>query len=151
MSDTYDHRLKLAEKLGADITINPAKEDFLKEIKRLTEGKMCGIVFEAVGFSETAKSAVNALRTAGTAVWVGNAQKMVQINMQKVVTTENKIIGTHIYTLEEFEAGIRLLTEKKADVLPLITDRFQLASGADAFNVLQNNTEGTHLKVMINI
>jgi len=149
MSDTFDYRLALAKEMGADQTINPTKEDFNEAVSRLTGGKLCSLAFEAVGFSATARSSVEALHPGGLAVWVGNAQKMVEIDMQRVVVTELRIQGTHIYTLEEFRQCMALLESGGVDVSPLITDYYSLDDGAEAFRALEDNKDGTKLKVML--
>ncbi len=149
VSDMFDFRLEMAKNLGAYGTVNPAREDFTSAVNRMTKGKMCSITFEAVGISDTAKSSVDALKNSGTSVWIGNAHKMVQIDMQKVVTTECTIQGSHIYTMEEFKKCVNLLSEKVIDVSPLITDHYQLEDGAEAFYALENNKEGKIIKIML--
>ena len=141
VSDATDFRLKLAKKMGADATINPGKENFEEKISALTNGKMCDYAIEAVGISPTAKSSIDALKNAGTAVWIGNAQKMVSIDMQKVVTQELKIFGNYIYSLEDFITCVKLLSEKAIDVSPLITRVMDLSKGVEAFDMLINNKD----------
>ena len=149
VSDTFDARLALAKKLGADAVINPAKEDFNEAVSRLTEGRLCSLAFEAVGFSQAAQSSIEALRPGGLAVWIGNAQKMVEIDMQRIVVTELRIQGTHIYTRDEFVQCVDLLTTAAVDVSPLITDAYKLEDGAEAFRALEDNKDGTKLKIML--
>lgn len=149
LSDTYDFRLDLAEKMGADAVVNPLREDFSAAIKSITGGKMCSLAFEAVGFSATAQSSIDALRPGGVAVWVGNAQKIIEIDMQRIVVTELEIRGTHIYRLEEFKECLEILSSGEMDVSPLITDRYDLKDGAEAFHALEDNKDGKKLKVML--
>ncbi|MCL2121912.1 MAG: alcohol dehydrogenase catalytic domain-containing protein [Clostridiales bacterium] len=149
MSDTFDFRLDLAKKLGADATINPLKENFNEAVKQYTKGKMCNLAFEAVGFSATAQSSLEALRPGGLATWVGNAQKMIEVDMQRIVVTELRIQGTHIYTFDEFRRCLALLTDGTLNVSPLITDRYRLEDGVEAFRALEENTDGTKLKIML--
>lgn len=47
--DVNEKRLALAKKLGADIVINPAKEDAVKVVKDLTDGYGCDVYIEATG------------------------------------------------------------------------------------------------------
>lgn len=47
--DTIDSRLELAKKFGADVVINPAKEDALKAILDMTDGYGCDVYIEATG------------------------------------------------------------------------------------------------------
>ena len=149
MSDTFDHRLDLAKKLGADAVVNPVKENFAEAVKRITGGKMCALAIEAVGFTATAQSSLEALRPGGIAVWVGNAQKIIEVDMQKIVVTELTIRGTHIYKLEEFKECLEILTKGELDVAPFITDRYELKDGAEAFRALEDNKDGTKLKIML--
>jgi len=151
VSDPFDSRLALAKTLGADATLNPTKETFNEAVESLTDGKRFRFVFEAVGLSVTAESSIDALCTGGTAVWVGNADKMVQINMQKIVTTENKIMGSYTYTLDEFKECLELMAAGKVDATPLITDTYSLDDGVEAFLALENNPRGEKVKVMLRI
>lgn len=149
VSDTFDFRLGLASKMGADAVINPAKSSFEQEIARLTDGNMCDYSVEAVGVSPTAQSSVDALQTAGTAIWIGNAAKMVSVDMQRIVTRELKIIGSYIFSLDDFISCNRLLSKSAVDVSPVITHKMALDQGAAAFDLLINNIDGKAIKVVL--
>ncbi len=45
--DAIDERLELAKKFGADVVINPLKEDAIKLVKDMTEGYGCDVYIEA--------------------------------------------------------------------------------------------------------
>jgi len=93
ISDATDFRLDVARELGADFTINPRTENFADAIQRITGGKGCDFSIEAVGIAPTAANSLECLKIGGTAIWIGNAQKMVEVNMQKIVTMELTIKG----------------------------------------------------------
>jgi L-iditol 2-dehydrogenase len=64
--DLSEHRLEVAKDLGADVVVNPAKEDAVDKIKSLTEeGIGCDVVLEAAGSNKSVRSAVNMLRRGG--------------------------------------------------------------------------------------
>ncbi len=149
MSDATDFRLDIAQTLGADYILNPMKEDFIEGIARITDNNLCDIAIEAVGIAPTAKNSLDSLKIGGTAIWIGNAQKMVEVNMQKIVTSELKIKGNYVYDLDGFADSLRLLSEKKIDVTPLMTDVYPLEEGVQAFKDLENNKEGKMLKVIL--
>jgi 2-desacetyl-2-hydroxyethyl bacteriochlorophyllide A dehydrogenase len=149
VSYTFDYRLDKKTKMGADALINPTKEDFADAVRRITGGRMCSLALEAVGFTATAQSSLDALRPGGVAVWVGNAQKIIEIDMQKIVTTELTVRGTHIYKLDEFKECLEILASGEMDVSPLITDRYDLKDGIEAFRALKDNGDGKKLKVML--
>ncbi|MEM2922501.1 MAG: alcohol dehydrogenase catalytic domain-containing protein [Candidatus Bathyarchaeia archaeon] len=47
--DLIDQRLQLAKELGATITLNPTRDDVVKEVKDATNGRMCDVAFEGIG------------------------------------------------------------------------------------------------------
>lgn len=47
--DLVDERLHLAKQYGADVVINPKREDVKKVIKALTDGYGCDVYIEATG------------------------------------------------------------------------------------------------------
>ena len=149
VSDATNFRLETARKMQADHTINSRETDFLDSVKEITHGKMCDFAFEAVGIAPTAANSLDCLRIGGTAVWVGLAQNIVEVNMQKIVTTELTIKGNYIYDFPDFQESLKLLEEKKIDISPLMTNAYPLFEGVKAFRDLENNKEGKMLKVFL--
>ncbi len=149
VSDASDSRLEAAKFLGADSSINPRKESFTDVMLKITDGKGCDYSIEAVGIAPTAQNSVECLKIGGTAIWIGNAAKLVDINMQDIVTRELTIRGNYVYDLEGFKESLRLLAQGKIDVKPLITHRYDLTDGINAFKDLENNADGKMLKVIL--
>lgn len=149
VSDACDFRLELATRMGADDVINPANGAFEKELMDLTGGELCEISVEAVGMSATAQTSVDALNNAGTSIWIGNAAKMVSVNMQRIVTKELKIIGNYIYSFDDFVKCAHLLSESAIDASPIITHQMDLSRGVEAFDLLLNNRDGKAVKVIL--
>lgn len=149
VSDATGHRLETAKKMGADFTIKVGESDFIESVKRITGRKMCDFAIEAVGIAATAANSLDCLRIGGTVVWIGNAQKMVEVNMQKIVTTELTIKGNYVYDFAGFGASLKLLEEKKIDIAPLMTNVYPLAEGVQAFKDLENNRDGKMQKVFL--
>lgn len=149
ISDASSFRLDIAKKLGADFTINPKEGDFLEQVKTITGGKLCDFSFEAVGIASTAANSLASLRIGGTAVWVGNAQKMVEVNMQQIVTTELTVKGNYIYDFSGFSESLKLLATQGIDPSVLMTNRYSLSEGVQAFKDLENNRDGRMIKVFL--
>jgi len=63
--DTDEHRLAIAKETGADLVINPAKEDVVAKVKSLTGGIGCDVVLEASGSPKAVVQAVDMLRRGG--------------------------------------------------------------------------------------
>ena len=47
--DVIESRLKLAMEMGATAALNPREVDVAKEVKRITGGRMCDVVYEGIG------------------------------------------------------------------------------------------------------
>lgn len=149
VSDNSDFRLGVAKKCGASFTINPSKTVLSEELDRITSGRMVDISFEAVGVSATASDAVNSLRLGGTSIWVGLAQKIISIDMQKVVNAEITIRGNYVYSYQEFGKALALLETGGIDLTPLQTHHYPLEKGAEAFKALEDNRDGRMIKVFL--
>jgi len=149
VSDTFDKRLELASRIGADGTINPKTADFSDAINVMTGGGKCDFAFEAVGINASAVSSLDALHSSGTAVWIGNAQKMIEINMQAIVTAELTIRGSYAFTISDFSQCVSLLPESRKNLERIITDYYPIADGAEAFKRLTDNNDGSAVKIML--
>lgn len=148
VSDLNDFRLSVAKKVGADFAVNPSKEDFSKIIMENTNNSGVDVSYEAVGVSPTVQQSMSALKIGGTAVWIGNAAKMININMQEVVTRELHISGTYIYTQELFGNALDLLSKGDIDVDPIISKVVNFDEAPAMFDKLAKNPENL-LKVIV--
>lgn len=146
--DMFDTRLNIAQKLGG-LPINPKNIDVKKYIEDSTDGKMINCSFEAVGKGATAASSLELLEQGGKAIWVGNAQKIIEINMQTIVTQEIQINGSYLYTLEDFIESTNLISKGLVNCKAVISKVISLDEGAAYFNKLSHNSEGKLLKVVI--
>lgn len=148
MSDLSDFRLETAKKLGADYVINPKGKDFVEEVKKVLNGGWVDVALEAVGIGPTVAQAMSVLKTQGTCVWVGNSAKTVELNMQDVVTKELRILGTYIYTHEEFGETIDFLAKNHLDLSTLISKEISIDEAPEMFEELLTATE-KYLKVVV--
>ena len=71
VSDLAPLRRKIAEKAGADIAIDPTKEDPVERVKEETSGRGADAVIEAVGIPQLWEQAVEMTRDAGTTLLFG--------------------------------------------------------------------------------
>jgi L-iditol 2-dehydrogenase len=66
--DLMDNRLAKAKEFGADITLNPNKEDVIQAVMDLTEGYGCDIYIEATGAPSSVVQGLQMIRKLGTFV-----------------------------------------------------------------------------------
>jgi 2-desacetyl-2-hydroxyethyl bacteriochlorophyllide A dehydrogenase len=149
LSDLSDARLEVAKQMGADFVINPTKDNIDEVIKRQTNGLGVDVAIEAVGATPTVQQAMTSLKLGGTAVWIGNSAKMININMQEIVTRELKVFGTFLYTYKEFGECVELLGSGKLNVEPIISLTAPMEKGVELFRKLAKDP-GSLIKVVLN-
>jgi L-iditol 2-dehydrogenase len=140
-------KLELARRLGADVTINPQKDDVLEAVKAHTEGRGADISMEVVGKTPTVQTAIAAVRKGGFVTLVGNLAAAIDFPLQSVVTREIRLFGS-CASSGEYPACIELLERGAIQVDPLITARATLDEGAAWFDRLYCGEPGA-MKVIL--
>ena len=149
VSDVSDIRLGVAKAMGADFAINPSRDNVKDFIFRETGGAGVDVAFEAVGAAPTVQQAMAGLRVGGTAVWIGNSAKMVDVDMQEIVTRELRVLGTFLYTFQEFSDVADLLNSGRLNVEPMISLRApMMEQGVELFARLAKDP-GPLIKVIL--
>lgn len=102
--DVMDKRLDKALELGADAVVNGAKEDTVKRVLELTDGKGCDLVIETAGTEITTRQAVSMTKKGATIVLVGYSKtgeiKMpVSLALDKELTFKTVFRYRHIYPM----------------------------------------------------
>ncbi len=133
VSDLSDERLAAARTLGAHITINPREQELEATVRQHTDGQGVAAAWEAVGTSATVQQATAATRDGGTIVWVGNNQRIVEVDMQRIVTRELTLIGTYGMTRTDFQHALHFLSANHLDPTALITHHASLSEGPTLF------------------
>lgn len=118
--DVNDQQLAFAKEMGADIVLNPLKEDVEKEIIQLTDGGAHGAVVTAVAKSAF-NSAVNAVRAGGTVVAVGLPPESMDLSIPRLVLDGIEVVGSLVGTREDLKEAFQFAKEGK--VVPKVTMR----------------------------
>jgi L-iditol 2-dehydrogenase len=148
VSDTSDARLEMARSLGAHVTINPTRQKAREVVNDYTNGSGVDVAFEAVGVSATAQQTLEVTRNKGLVVWIGNSQRMIEIDMQAIVTRELTVLGTYGMTNDEFERSLQMLADGRIPTAQLINRRAVLSEGPELFDQLLASPET--IKCIIN-
>ena len=141
VSDTSDSRLEIAQSLGAQVLINPLRQNPREVVDTLTGGKGVDVAFEAVGISATCQQTIEVTKDRGTIIWIGNSQLMVEINMQMVVTRELKLFGSYGMTDEDFSRSLQMLADGVISAGQIINRRAALSEGETLFDELLASPE----------
>ncbi len=149
VSEIDERRCKIAEELGADHIINPAKEDVEKKILELTNGHGADAVIVAVGVAAAQKDALRMVAKGGRVNFFAGLPKgkeEVPLNTNLIHYKQIVVLGTSMQTPYEFKKTLDLVAAGVVDIKPIITHRFSLQNGLEAFNTALK-AEG--LKVVI--
>jgi S-(hydroxymethyl)glutathione dehydrogenase / alcohol dehydrogenase len=95
--DLLDNKLAYAKTFGATHTINPKRDNIIKEVQALTDGLGVDAAFDAIGGEVTTLQAIDALAPAGRAVLVGIPALTARapIALSNMVWAEKTISGSY--------------------------------------------------------
>lgn len=146
--DLDQRKLELAEKLGADLALNPGKDDIKDKILAFTDNRGADFAFEVVGIESTVELSINSVRKGGTIILVGNVSPSVRIPLQSVVTRQLKLQGSCAIA-GEYGAVLDMIARKQIKMDPVLSAEVPLSEGAAWFERLYRKEPGLIKVVLI--
>jgi 2-desacetyl-2-hydroxyethyl bacteriochlorophyllide A dehydrogenase len=145
ISDLADWKLEIARKYGADIAVNPDKEDLKKAVMDATGGMGVDSCIEAVGVKATYETSISIIKNGGQVLAVGVARPDFrwEISPFEVLFRQIAIQGV-FWSPYSFPRTLSLIS--KLDVEPLVTHTFHFQEIQKALAV-QRKGEG--IKVLL--
>ncbi|MGE5554387.1 MAG: zinc-dependent alcohol dehydrogenase [Betaproteobacteria bacterium] len=150
VSDLVDFRLRLAEELGADQTVDVRQRSLVNWAQQRYGSDGVDVSFECVGVESTVNDAILIARKGSKVVIVGVFEEDVKVKMGLVQDKEIELIGTLMYTREDYAEALRLLRRGAVRALPLVTHRFPLSQVAEAFRTIKEEKDKA-VKVLLEI
>ena len=150
VTDLSDARLERARALGATQVVNVGNVALTDWMRRhyACANPMDGAI-ECVGAGAAAiNSAIETVKKGRRIVVAGVWGSQPAVNMGLIQDRELELVGTLMYTHDDFLAARDLIAAGRIQVKPLITARYPLAEAAQAFTAASSNPETT-LKVLI--
>ena len=133
--DIQEERLRVARKLGADITINPNKGDIKTQLERILGRPDVDAVLEAVGTPAAVQLGFDLVKRSGHLTLIGNVTPKVEVNLQDLIMRELNIRGSSAIA-GEFQVVLDLVAQGRLQVKPLISQVRPLSEGQAAFDIL---------------
>ncbi|MBR0463728.1 MAG: alcohol dehydrogenase catalytic domain-containing protein [Clostridia bacterium] len=145
--DMVDKRLEKAREFGADLVINPGKEDAVKKVLDLTEGYGCDVYLEVTGHPSAVQQGLDMICKGGRFVEfsvmsgpstidfsiIGDAKEITMRGSQlspycfepvirSIVdgSTPTDGVVSHMYPLEQWEEAFRMAEDRSAFKIALI-------------------------------
>lgn len=149
VSDVVDYRLEMAEKFGADITVNPEKENFLEKIKEVTDNRGADIIIVTAPNLKAYEDGIEACRKGGTVCIFAptSPNTYLSISPHKLFFHEIKIVPSYSTSHVETRTALKYIQTKRIDAKKLITHKFPLSRIPEAFHTAAK--EKNCLKVVV--
>lgn len=132
--DINDDKLAFAKESGADLVINPTKEDAAKVLQEKVGGTHAAIV-TAVS-SAAFNSAVNAVRAGGRVVAIGLPPESMDLSIPRLVLDGIEVVGSLVGTRKDLEEAFQFGAEG------LVVPKVQLRPLEEAPDIFQEMRDG---------
>ena len=148
--DRNPRRLEVAQRMGADVVLDPGECDVVAEVRRLSAGGV-DVAIEALGSQTTFETALRVLRPGGTLSSLGVYSGKLQIPYEAFAAG----IGDHriVTTLcpggkERMRRLMEIVRHNRLDLTPLLTHRVSLDDIVEGYRIFGEQGEGV-LKVAV--
>jgi L-iditol 2-dehydrogenase len=132
-------RLRLAETLGADLTLISGNEDSHPKVMDLTGGIGAGVVFEVSGSPAAAVSGLQLLRRAGEMILVGIYPGAIPLDATHQMVRQMKVIkGSYGGASLDWDRVLELVAARKLNLAPLISRVLPLEQAREGFEAVLN-------------
>ena len=139
VADLVEARLQKAIELGATEVINSGKEDALKKIEELTNGRGADVVFETAGSPVTIAQTPFIVRRGGMITLVGiSAKEEITYNFAQIMDKEATIKSVFRYR-NIYPKAIAAVSSGAINVKGIVTHEFDLEHIQDAYDEAVNN------------
>lgn len=133
--DINDDKLALAKESGADLVVNPAKEDAARFIQEKTGGAHAAVV---TAVSKTAfNSAVDCVRAGGRVIAIGLPPESMDLSIPRLVLDGIEVVGSLVGTRQDLAEAFQFGAEGL--VVPVVQKR----TLSEANEIFQEMRDGT--------
>ena len=145
--DLKEDRLELAKKFGADIVMNPAKEDVVEKILKMTDGYGCDVYIEATGHPKSVQQGLEAIRKMGTFIEFSVFGDLTTVDWSIISDRkELNLYGSHLSPYC-YEPVIEWIGNNKMPTEGVVTHKLPLIDWQKAFKIAEKGENS--LKVIL--
>ncbi|PNR93990.1 L-threonine 3-dehydrogenase [Petrotoga sp. 9PWA.NaAc.5.4] len=149
VSEVSEYRIKMAQKLGANLVINPSKNSLVEEIDKLTDGLGVDVFLEMSGNENALNEGIKSLKNTGVASILGVfPTEKINFDMNTAVfknLTIQTITGRKMF--ETWYLAASWLKYKKLDLSKIVTHNFDFMDYEEAFELMSSGMSG---KIVLN-
>lgn len=148
-SDVSDFKGEFAKKQGASFAFNPVKDDVTAEIMRITDGVGVDAVFVDVAVPNILDQAFKICRKAGRIIIVALFDEPVPVDLKHIQLGQRYVIGTNMYTHEDYLQTMRQYQTGKLKLSGLVTKKIDFAAAGDMIHAMSEGKNNDEIKVII--
>lgn len=141
ITDIYDYNLRIAQEIGATVTVNVNKEDLISKVQELTGGEGVEAVIVAASAPGIIDQASTITAQRGTVCLVAMISQAIPVTTYNFVYKELQLVGSQTYTEEDFETALGLLAARVVPVKALVTKTVDFVEMARALEALDKRLE----------
>lgn len=137
-TDINEYRLKIAEKIGADITINAIEEDITEDIRRENDGRLTDYVILCTGALSAAEQSFNLVEPGGTLLLFAPTKPSERVSLElfDIWNKQIKIVSTYAAAGLDLLEAMELIRSRKVIVEDMITHRLPLKEAQKGFQLV---------------
>ena len=147
--DILPEKLKLAEVMGADVTVNSAEEDIIQAVRRETNGPGADAAIDITGSGRAIVAGLRALRKGGRMVSVGLPGGEIPVNLtEDIIYREIQYTGVSGRQMfATWDDCMEILQSPGFSLEPVIGGRYPLEGFEDALAAIQGGAPGKMLLI----
>ena len=147
-TDVNEYRLKMAKDLGADANLD-AKDDILKSLRKINDGKLADLVIVCTGAFSAFKQALQCVDRGGTVLFFAATDPGVElpVPVNEFWRKEIKLMTSYGSAPPDNAKALELIHKGHIPVRKLITHRISLKEAGTGFRLVAE--AGESMKVII--
>jgi alcohol dehydrogenase len=146
--DLVDARLEAAKQFGADVTINPSREDVAVQLDSLTDGLGVDVAIEAVGLPSTFETCTQLIRPGGRVANIGVHGAPAVLHLEEL-WSRNVTITTGLVDTWSTPTLLKLVRSGQLDAARFVTHHFDLSDIVAAYDTFGRAADTGALKVVL--
>ena len=150
VTDVSDYKLEMAKKSGIDYPVNIKNEDAAQVMREKFGEDGADVVYECSANEKALNQALDIVRKGINIVIVGVYGNRAAVNLANVQDREYSLVGTLMYTEEDYLEAIGLVRVGKVDLKALISKEFPLEQTAEAYQYIEEHKDDVQ-KVILNV
>lgn len=150
VTDVSDYRLSVARSVGADYAVNTGETDMEQALRDAFGSDKADVIYDCAGSDITMGQAIRCARKGSTIVLVAVFSKLASVDLAVLNDHELELNTSMMYRHEDYVDAIRLVSEGKVQLRPLMSRHFAFPDYLKAYQYIDENREMT-MKVIIDV